>query len=110
MPSQARMRMTITAFWQWWPARCRTRQSSFSSSVCLRITCGEAGKGGAGNHRSQAPALIRSGHRTPASAHRPRCGSSGQCPRGVTPWQQQPHRLKEHCNSEEKTVKVQNKK
>lgn len=38
MPSQARMRMMMTAFWQWWPARCRTRHSSFSSWLCLRIT------------------------------------------------------------------------
>lgn len=28
----------MTAFWQWWPARCRTRHSSFSSWLCLRIT------------------------------------------------------------------------
>lgn len=39
IPSQARMRMTITAFWQQWPARCRTRQSNFSCSLPRRMIC-----------------------------------------------------------------------
>ncbi len=39
IPSQARMRMTTTAFWQQWPARCRTRHSNFSSSLPRRMIC-----------------------------------------------------------------------
>lgn len=38
IPSQAKISITMTAFWQWCPARCRTKQSSFSSSLLLRIT------------------------------------------------------------------------
>lgn len=37
-PSQAKMRMMMTAFSQWWPARWRTRHSSFSFSLPRRIT------------------------------------------------------------------------
>lgn len=39
IPSHAKMRITMTAVWQWCPARCRTKHSSFSSSPLLRITC-----------------------------------------------------------------------
>lgn len=38
IPSQARIRITITAVWQWCPARWRTKHSNFSSSLLLRIT------------------------------------------------------------------------
>ena len=37
-PSQAIMRMVMTALAQWWPARSRTRQSSFSVSLLRRMT------------------------------------------------------------------------
>ena len=37
-PSQAKMRIMIIALAQWWPARWRTRQSSFSFSQLRRIT------------------------------------------------------------------------
>lgn len=38
IPSQASMRITMTAVWQWCPARWRTKHSNFSSSLLLRIT------------------------------------------------------------------------
>lgn len=39
IPSHTKMRTTITADSQVWPARSRTKQSSFSSVLLLRITC-----------------------------------------------------------------------
>lgn len=43
IPSQAMMRMMMTAFSQWWPARSRTRHSSFSFSPLRRITWRDGG-------------------------------------------------------------------
>lgn len=48
MPSHTRMRITITAASQVWPARSRTKHSSFSSLLLLRTTC-------AGHHSTPTP-------------------------------------------------------
>lgn len=48
MPSHTRMRITITAASQVWPARSRTKHSSFSSLQLLRTTC-------SGHHSTPTP-------------------------------------------------------
>ena len=48
MPSHTRMRITITAASHVWPARSRTKHSSFSSLQLLRTTC-------SGHHSTPTP-------------------------------------------------------